>query len=73
MSTAKECIFEFPNFNALVGMQGWVPHLISIKVGLDVAARALKHDRSAVSKLQPYSEGSPLEITLPSKNISLSE
>lgn len=73
MGTAKQCIFEFPNFNALVGIQGWLPHLISIKVGLDVAARALKHDWSAISKIQPYSEGSPLEITLPSQNINPSE
>lgn len=54
-------------------MQGWLLHLISIKLGLDVAARALKHDWSAISKIQPYSEGSSSEITLPSQNINLSE
>lgn len=53
-------------------MQGWLLHLISIKEGL-VAARALKHDWSAIFKIQPSSEGSPLEITLPSQNITLSE
>lgn len=73
MGTAKQCIFEFPNFNALVGMQGQLPHLLSIKVGLNVAARALKHDQSAISKIQTYSEGSPLEIILSSQNINLSE
>lgn len=73
MSTARQCIFDFPNFNALVGMQGQIPHLISVKVGLDVPARALKHDQSAIPKIQPYSEGSPLEIMFPSKSISLSE
>lgn len=54
-------------------MQGWLPHLISIKVGLDVAASALKRDQSATFKIQPSSEGSPLEITLPSQNINLSK
>lgn len=68
-----QCIFELPDFNALVGVQGWLPHLKSIKVGLDVAARALKHDQSATSKIQPYSEGSALEITLSSQNINLPE
>lgn len=59
---------ELPNFNTLVGMQGWLPRLISIKVGLAVAARALKHNQSAVVKTQ----GRPLEIALPSQNINLS-
>lgn len=54
-------------------MQGQIPHLISIKVGLDVAVRALKHDQSAIPKIQPYSEGSPLEMTLPSKNVNHAE
>lgn len=73
MGTAKQCIFELSDFNTLVGMQGWLPHLISIKVGLDIAARALKHDQSAIFQIQPSSEGSPLEITLPSQNINFSE
>ena len=71
MGTAKQYIFELSNFSSLVRMQGWLPHLISIKVGLDVAARALKHDQSAVFKIQPSSEGRLLEITLPSQNINL--
>lgn len=73
MGTAKQYIFKSSSFNTLVRMQGWLPHLISIKVGLDVAASALKRDQSAIFKIQPSSEGSPLEITLPSQNINLSK